>query len=68
MDHMLINDNNEDLMSNDNMFPEELKISDKWQMEMNPAVNDNTGMDIFNESDISSQFCRNSIQVNICSK
>jgi len=66
MDNM-INDNNEDLIPDDNMFPEELKVSDKWQMEiLDPAVNDNTGnMDVFNESDASTQFCRNSIQVRI---
>nr|XP_012235943.1 PREDICTED: UPF0454 protein C12orf49 homolog [Linepithema humile]XP_012235944.1 PREDICTED: UPF0454 protein C12orf49 homolog [Linepithema humile]XP_012235945.1 PREDICTED: UPF0454 protein C12orf49 homolog [Linepithema humile]XP_012235946.1 PREDICTED: UPF0454 protein C12orf49 homolog [Linepithema humile]XP_012235947.1 PREDICTED: UPF0454 protein C12orf49 homolog [Linepithema humile]XP_012235948.1 PREDICTED: UPF0454 protein C12orf49 homolog [Linepithema humile]XP_012235949.1 PREDICTED: UPF0454 p len=63
MDHMMINDNKEDLIPDDNML-EELKASDKWQMDiLDSAVNDNTGnMDIFNESDASIQLCRNSIQ------
>lgn len=65
----MINDNNEDLIPDDNMFPEELKVSDKWQIEFDPVVNDKTGnMDIFNESDASTQVCRNSIQVSICPK
>lgn len=69
---MIINDNNEDLMSDDNML-EELRVSDKsplWQMEiLNQAANDNTGnMDTsnLNESDASAQICRNSIQVSVC--
>lgn len=68
---MMINNNNEDLMPNDNML-EELRVSDKsplWQIEiLDQATNANVGnMDVsnLNESDVSAQTCRNSIQVSI---
>ncbi|XP_011171817.1 SREBP regulating gene protein isoform X2 [Solenopsis invicta] len=68
MDLMMINDNNEDLISEDNTL-EELRVSDKsplWQMEiLDRAASDNAGnMDAsnLNESDASAQSCRNSIQ------
>lgn len=71
MDPIMLNDNNEDLMPDDNMLPEELRISSKpllWQMEI-PDRADNTGnMDMvnLNENNASTQPCRNSVQVSIC--
>lgn len=68
----MINDNNEDLIPDDNML-EELRASDKsplWQVEiLDRAASDNAGnMDAsnLNESDASTQSCRNSIQVSNC--
>ncbi|XP_036143859.1 SREBP regulating gene protein [Monomorium pharaonis] len=68
VDPIMINDNNEDLIPDDNML-EELRVSDKsplWQMEiLDRAANDNIGnMDgsNLNESDVSTQSCRNSVQ------
>ncbi|XP_011861630.1 PREDICTED: UPF0454 protein C12orf49 homolog isoform X2 [Vollenhovia emeryi] len=67
MDPMMINDNNEDLILDDNAL-EELRVTDKsplWQVELDQAVNDNAGnMDAsnLNESDASTQTCRNSVQ------
>lgn len=64
MDPMMLNDN-DDLMADDNMLPEELRASDKpllWQVEM-PDRADNTGnMDNLNENNASTQPCRNSVQ------
>lgn len=67
MDHMMINDNNENLIPDDNMFPEELKASDKWQMEILDSAVNKENIEVFNESDASTQLCHNSIQVSICS-
>ncbi|XP_029670036.1 UPF0454 protein C12orf49 homolog [Formica exsecta] len=67
MDPIMLNDNNEDLMPDDNMLPEELSVSSKpllWQMEI-PDRADNTGnMDMvnLNENNASTQPCRNSVQ------
>lgn len=64
MDPMMLNDNNEDLMPDDNMLPEELRISSKpsWQMEI-PDRADNTGnMDVINFLNENNASCRNSIQ------
>ncbi|XP_029158832.1 UPF0454 protein C12orf49 homolog [Nylanderia fulva] len=61
MDPMMLNDNNEDLMPDDNMLPEELRISSKpsWQVEI-PDRADNTGnMDVINHEN---DACRNSVQ------
>lgn len=69
MDPMIINDNNEDLISDDDIPLEQLKATGKppfWQMEiLEQAVNDNADLNIpkLNESDSSNQPCRNSIQV-----
>ncbi|XP_024873346.1 UPF0454 protein C12orf49 homolog [Temnothorax curvispinosus] len=67
MDPMMINDNNK-LIPDDNTL-EELRASDKsplWQVEiLDQAANDNTeDMDAsnLNDSDVSAQTCRNSIQ------
>lgn len=67
----MINDNNEDLMPDDDALAEQLKTSGKpplWQVELlERAVNDNAAnVDAtnLNESDTSTQPCRNSIQVN----
>lgn len=68
MDPMIINDNNEDLISDDDIPLEQLKATGKppfWQMEiLEQAVNDNADLNIpkLNESDSSNQPCRNSIQ------
>ncbi|XP_011647745.1 UPF0454 protein C12orf49 homolog [Pogonomyrmex barbatus] len=69
MDPMMINDNNEDLMADDNTFLEGLKASDKsllWPIEVfDQAANDNAGnmdMSNLNDSDVSAESCRNSIQ------
>ncbi|XP_011137982.1 UPF0454 protein C12orf49 homolog [Harpegnathos saltator] len=69
MDPMMINDNNEDLMSDDDVLSEQSKTSGKaplWQMELlerafseNAASVDTANL---NESDASTQPCRNSIQ------
>ncbi|GAB1859683.1 SREBP regulating gene protein [Camponotus japonicus] len=72
MNPMMLNDNNEDLMPDDNMLPEELRVPSKpllWQMEI-PDRADNTGnMDMIkygynnlNKNNVSTQPCRNSIQ------
>lgn len=64
---------NEDLMSDDDILPEQLKASAKppiWQMEiLEQAINDNTAnanVPNLNENDTSTQSCRNSIQVSFC--
>ncbi|KAL6255049.1 hypothetical protein P5V15_013382 [Pogonomyrmex californicus] len=69
MDPMMINDNNEDLMADDNTLLEGLKASDKsllWPIEVfDQAANDNAGnmdMSNLNDSDVSAESCRNSIQ------
>lgn len=70
MDPMILNDNNEDLMPDDNMLPEELRISSKpsWQVEI-PDRADNTGnMDVINFLNENNASCRNSIQVSVCLK
>lgn len=63
--------NNEDLIPDDNMLPEEMRVSSKpllWQVEI-PDRSDNTGNMInLNENNVSTQPCRNSIQVSICLK
>lgn len=75
MDPMMINDNNDDLMPDDDVLAEQLRTSGKpplWQVELlERAVNDNAAsVDAanLNESDASTQPCRNSIQVNFNSK
>lgn len=78
MNPMMLNDNNEDLIPDDNMLPEELRVPSKpllWQMEI-PDRADNTGnMDMIkygynnlNKNNVSTQPCRNSIQVSTCLK
>lgn len=65
--------NNEDPMPDDNMLPEEQRVSSEpllWQVEIADRA-DNTGnMDIvnLNENNASIQPCRNSVQVSICLK
>lgn len=70
LDPMMINDNNEDLIPDDDALTEQLRTSGKpplWQMELlERAVNDNAAsVDTtnLNESDASTQPCRNSVQV-----
>lgn len=73
MDPMMLNNNNEDLIPDDNILPEELRELSKpllWQVEIPDRV-DNTGnmdMNNLNENNVSTQPCRNSIQVSICLK
>ncbi|XP_014477464.1 PREDICTED: LOW QUALITY PROTEIN: UPF0454 protein C12orf49 homolog [Dinoponera quadriceps] len=67
MDPMMINDNNEDLMPDDDTLPEQSRTSGKpplWQMELLERAVNTANVDAanLNESDASTQPCRNSIQ------
>lgn len=70
MDAMMMNDNNDDLISDDEAMSEQLKASDKspsWQAGVDPGANDNSlNIDTLanlNDTDIAARPCRNSVQV-----
>ncbi|XP_076653474.1 SREBP regulating gene protein [Halictus rubicundus] len=69
MDAMMVNDNNDDLISDDEVLLDELKASGKpplWQATLEQETNDN-GLNIeaisnLNDSEVVAQHCRNSVQ------
>ncbi|KZC10659.1 PREDICTED: UPF0454 protein C12orf49 homolog [Dufourea novaeangliae] len=69
MDAMMVNDNNDDLISDDEVLLDQLKVSGKpplWQAELDQEANDNAlnmeAISNLNDSDIVTQPCRNSVQ------
>ncbi|XP_034182691.1 SREBP regulating gene protein [Osmia lignaria lignaria] len=68
MDPMIINDNNDDLISDDDALAEQLRVSSKpssWQMAVDQEVNDNAlNMDIISNLNGTDTVipCRNSVQ------
>ncbi|XP_076182902.1 SREBP regulating gene protein isoform X2 [Ptiloglossa arizonensis] len=69
MDTMMINDNNDDLISDDEALSEQLKASDKpplWQAALEQGTNDNVlNMEVvpnINDTDTVVRPCRNSVQ------
>lgn len=65
----MLNDNNEDLMPDDNMLPEEMRVPSKpllWQVEIHDQTDNTENMDMTNLNENNDSMpCRNSIQVNI---
>lgn len=67
---MMVNDNNDDLISDDEVLLDQLKASGKpptWQATLDQEANDNAlnieAIPNLNDSDIAAQPCRNSVQV-----